>query len=132
MFADLKWSLESIVCVPSDEVLKQKLGVCEVGSVVLERLSVASNKSLLEVGRPPDELLHVLGLEHVLSLTDELISSHLDVLIKEVASKYLLSVLSVHKLGVHESVTHDGLGDKLEVLVVEEHVVVIEEQEGHN
>ena len=105
MFADLKWSLESIVCVPSDEVLKQKLGVCEVGSVVLERLSVASDQSLLEISRVPDPSFHVFTSEHVLSLGDEFVSSHLNILIKEITSKNLLSIFIVYQLRVEESVS---------------------------
>ena len=130
--ADLKWLLQGVVRVSSDEVLKEELGVSEVAGVILPRLSVASDQSLLEVGGVPDPSFHLLALEEVRSLGDELVSSHLDVLIEEVASEHLLSVLGVEHLGVEVRVSEHGLGDELEVLVMEEHVVVVQEEERDN
>ena len=92
---------------------------------------MASDKSFLEVGGVPDPLLHLLALEEVLSLLDKLISPHLDVLVEEVASQHLLPVLGVQHLGVQESVPKHCLSHELEVLVMEEHVVVVKEQERH-
>ena len=92
---------------------------------------MASDESFLEVGGVPDPLLHLLALEEVLSLLDKLIGSHLDVLVEEVASQHLLPVLGVQHLGVQESVPEHCLSHELEVLVMEEHVVVVEEQERH-
>jgi len=64
----------------------------------------------------------------MLSLLNEFISSHLDVLIEQVASKHLLSVLSIQHLGVQESITKHCFSDELEVLVMEEHIIVVKEQ----
>ena len=131
MLANLKRLLKGVIGISSDEVLEQELGVGEVRGIVLPRLSVAPDEGFLEVGGVPDPLLHLIALEEVLSLLDEFVSSHLNVLIEEVASENLLSVLGVQHLGVQESVTKHCLRDELEVLVMEEHVVVVQEQEGH-
>ena len=93
---------------------------------------MASDESLLEVGGPPHPSLHVLATEEVLSLSDELVSSHLDVLVEQVAPEDLLLILSIEELGVEEGVAQYSLSNKLEVLVMEEHIVVVEEEEGHD
>ena len=67
----------------------------------------------------------------MLSLLDEFISAHLNVLVEEIAPKDLLPVFSVQNLRMHESVTEHSLSYELEVPVVEEHIVVVKEQEGH-
>ena len=68
----------------------------------------------------------------MLSLGDKLVSSHLYVLIEEVAAEHLLSVLGVEELGVEECVSTHGLGDEGEILIVEELVVVVQEEETHD
>ena len=105
MFSNSEWFLLGIVRVSSDEVLKQELGVSEVAGVVLERLSVASDQSLLEISRVPDPSFHVFASEHVLSFGDEFVSSHLNILIEEITSKNLLSIFIVYQLRVEESVS---------------------------
>ena len=90
---------------------------------------MASDESFLEVGGIPDPLFHVISLKKMLSLLDKLISSHLDVLVEKVASEHLLSILSVEHLRVQESVPEHSLGHELKVLVMEEHVIVVQEQE---
>lgn len=132
VLSDLQWLLGGVVTVSSDEVLEQKLGVSEVAAVVPERLSVASDERLLEVGAVPDPLLHVVALEKWLSLLHELVGAHLHVLVEQVASQHLLSVLGVQDLRVDEGVARDALGDELEILVVEELIVVVQEEEGHH
>ena len=67
----------------------------------------------------------------MLSLLNEFISSHLNVLVEEIAPKDLLPVFSVQNLRMHESVTEHSLSYELEVPVVEEHIVIVQEQEGH-
>ena len=111
--------------------MEEELGVSEVAGVVLPGLPVASDESFLEVSGVPDPLLHLLALEEVFSLLDKLIGSHLDVLVEKVASQHLLPVLGVQHLGVQESVPEHCLSHELEVLVMEEHVVVVKEQERH-
>ena len=95
VFSDFKWFLESVISVSSDEVLKQKLRVSEVTGIILEALSMASDKSLLKISRIPNPLFHVFTFEGICSLFDKFISSHLNVLIEEVATENLLSVLVV-------------------------------------
>lgn len=124
--------LEGVVGVASHEVLQQELGVGEVRSVILERLSVGSHECLLEVSSEPYPLLHVLAAEQVLSLLDELIGAHLHVLVEEVAAEDLLAIAVVQDVGGHEQEPEGGLGNELQVLVVEEDVIVVEEQELHS
>ena len=90
---------------------------------------MASDESFFEIGGVPDPVFHVISLEKMLSLLDKFISSHLDVLVEKVASKNLLSVLGIKHLRVQESISEHCLSHELEVLVMEEHVVVIQEQE---
>ena len=132
VFSKFDWLLESIIRVSSDEILKQELGVSEIRSIIVVALSMTSDESLLEISRPPDPFLHFFTSEHVLSLPDEFISSHLNVLIEQVASQHLLSVLVINGLGMEERVSEDCLGDEVEVLVVEEVVIVVQEQETSN
>ena len=127
--ADGEGLLEGVVGVASHEVLQQELGVGEVRSVILERLSVGPHECLLEVSSEPYPLLHVLAAEQVLSLLDELIGAHLYVLVEEVAAEDLLAIAVVQDVGGHEQEPEGGLGNELQVLVVEEDVIVVEEQE---
>ena len=90
---------------------------------------MASHQGLLEISGEPDPSLHVLAAEEVLALLDQLVSAHLDVLVEEVASEYLLAVAVVEHVGSHEQQTEGRLGHELHVLVVEEHIVVVEEEE---
>jgi hypothetical protein len=64
----------------------------------------------------------------VFSFLDELISTHLHVLVKQVASKHLLSVLEVDPIGGEEEESKSSLSGKMEVLIVEHYVVVVQEQ----
>tara|TARA_B110000503_G_C6932574_1_gene323436 strand:+ start:324 stop:530 length:207 start_codon:yes stop_codon:yes gene_type:complete len=66
------------------------------------------------------------------SLCNEFISTELNILIEKVAPKNLFSILIVESLRMQEGVAHDSFGDELEVLIVEEHVIVVEEHEGHH
>ena len=127
--ADGEGLLEGVIGVASHEVLQEELGVSKVRSVILERLSVASDECLLEVSSEPDPLLHILTAEEVLSLLDELIGAHLDVLVEEVAAEDLFAIAIVQDVGSHEQQAEGGLGNELQVLVVEEDVIVVEEQE---
>jgi len=90
---------------------------------------VASHKSLLEISSEPDPSLHVLTAEEVFAFLDEFISTHLHVLIEEVAAENLLAITVVQHVGGHEQQAQCALGHELHILVVEENVVVIEEQE---
>ena len=90
---------------------------------------MASDESFLEVGSVPDPLLHLLSSEQVLSLLDQLVSSHLHVLVEQVATEHLLPVLVVEGVGGHEEHSQGCLCHKLEVLVMEESIVVVEEEE---
>jgi hypothetical protein len=63
---------------------------------------MASHKSLLEISSEPNPLLHVLTTEQVLSFLDKLISSHLDILIEQVTSKYLLSIFEIKSVRSEE------------------------------
>ena len=96
--ANLKWLGVGVIRVSSNEVLEEEFGISEVTSVILERLPVASDQGLLEVGAEPDPLLHVLAVEEMLSFLDQLVGTKLNVLVKEVAPKHLLPVLSVEHL----------------------------------
>ena len=86
---------------------------------------MASDESLLEISRIPNPFFHVFTFEGMLSLLDKFISSHLNVLIEKVAPENLFSVFVIEHLGVEECVTHYCLGNKLEILIVEEHVIVV-------
>ena len=125
----LQWFFESIISVASDEVLQEELGISEVTRIIFEGLSVHAAKSLLKIGSIPDPSLHFLGLEEVFSLSDELISAHLHVLIEQVTSEDLLSVFVVEQVGDREEAPHGQLGRELQVLVVEKDVVVVQEHE---
>ena len=93
---------------------------------------MASDERLLQVSAVPDPLLHIVALKKWLTLLDELVCAHLHVLVEEVASEHLLPIFRVEDLRVQERVPTDGLCDKLEILVVEELVVVVECQERHD
>ena len=93
---------------------------------------MASYQSLLNTGSVPDPIFHVLALKGLFSLPYELVCPHLDILIEEVASEHLLSVLSVESLGVKESISKHCLVDEMEALIVEEHIVIVKEKEGYN
>ena len=90
---------------------------------------MATNECFFKVSSVPNPLFHVITIKEMLSLLNKFISSHLDVFIEKVASKNLLSVLSIKHLRVQESVSQHCFSHELEVLVMEEHVVVIQEQE---
>ena len=93
---------------------------------------MASDKSLLEISRVPNPLFHVFTFEGICSLLDKFIGSHLNVLIEEVATEDLLSILIVYHLRVEESISKDSFVDKLHVSIVEHDIIVIQEQEGQN
>jgi hypothetical protein len=63
------------------------------------------------------------------SFGDKFISTQLNILIEKVAPQNLLSILVVEGLGMQEGVSHNGFGDELEILIVEEHVIIVEEHE---
>ena len=86
---------------------------------------MASHKSLLHVSGEPYPLFHFLTSQQVLSFLDKLVSSHLYVLVEQVASKDLFTILVVKHVGGHEEKSEGGLGHELHVLIVEEDVVVV-------
>ena len=90
---------------------------------------MASDESLLKIGSVPDPLLHLLSSEQVLSLLDQLVSSHLHILVEQVATEDLLPVLVVKGVGGQEEHAQGGLGHELQILVMEEGIVVVEEEE---
>ena len=65
----------------------------------------------------------------MLSLFDKFVGSHLNVLVEQVASKYLLSVFKVELIGSEEHQTESHLSSELQVLIVEKDVVIVKEQE---
>ena len=65
----------------------------------------------------------------MLSFLNKLISSHLHVLIEQVATENLLSVLVVQSIRAPEKKTKSALSHKLVVFVVEEGIVIEQEQE---
>ena len=130
VLSNSKWFLKSVISVSSNEILKQELGISEVTGIIVEWLSVASDKSLLKIGWVPDPSLHFVALEHMFSLSNKLICSHLNILVKQVTSEHLFSVLVVDELRVEESITENCFIDEGHILIVEEKVVVIQEQEG--
>lgn len=127
-----KGLLSSVVCVSSNEVLQQQFRVGEVASVVLKRLTVSAHKSFLEVGTVPNPTLHFVGVEELLTLFDELVSTHLHILVEEVAAEDLFAVLVVDGVGGGEEEHKHSLGWELHILVVEEDIVVVEEDEGRS
>lgn len=130
MLALLERHVVGLVRVPPDEVLQQQLRVLEVRGVVLVGLSVAPGQGLLEVGGIPDPLGHGLALEQGLSLLDQLVGSHLDVLVEEVAPQHLLTVFKVDHVREDPGQAEGRLGHEGKVLVVEECSIVVEEEEG--
>ena len=88
---------------------------------------MASNKSFFKIGSIPNPFFHIFTLEKMLSLLNKFISSHLNVLIEEVATENLLSVLIVYHLRMEEGISKDCFIDKLHVSVVEHDVIVIKE-----
>ena len=68
----------------------------------------------------------------MLSLGNEFISSHLDVLIEQVTSEYLLSIFEIQLLGVGQRNTDKNLVNEGHVLVMQEVVVVEQPQEREN
>ena len=134
MLSKLKRLLQSVISISTDEVLQQQLRVCEVARIIVVGLSMASDESFLQIGSVPDPSLHLISSEQMFSFSNELISSHLNVLIKEVATKNLLSVLVIEQLRVHQRQTQHALSCEEHVFIVEKDVVVIKEQErchGH-
>ena len=127
--SDSEGLLSSLVCVATNEVLEEELGVSEVAGVVLERLSVTSHESLLEIGSVPDPLLHLIASKEVFALFNELISAELDILVEKVTSKHLLAILVVDEIADNEQRSESGLGDESHILVMEHDVVVVEEHE---
>ena len=127
VLSDLQWFLFGIIRVSSDEILKQKLWISKVTSVILEWLSMASDKSLLKISGVPNPFFHVVTFEGICSFLDKFISSHLNVLIEEVATENLLSVLIVYHLWVEESISKNSFVDKLHVSIVEHDIIVIQE-----
>ena len=91
---------------------------------------MATHERLLKVSSPPDPTLHLLASEQVLALRNELVSAELNVLVEEVATEDLLSVLVVDHVGGNEEHSESDLGRVLQVLVVEVHVVIVKEDEG--
>ena len=88
---------------------------------------MASDKSLLKISGVPNPFFHVFTFEGICSFLDKFISSHLNVLIEEVATENLLSVLIVYHLRMEEGISKDCFIDKLHVSVVEHDVIVIKE-----
>jgi len=100
--ADSQWFFECVVTVASNEVLKKQLGVSEVTCVILETLTMGAHQSLLQVSGVPDPLFHLFTLEKVLAFLDQLVGTHLNVLVKQVAAEHLLPVLVIDLIRHHE------------------------------
>ena len=126
---DSEGLLGGLVRVSTDEVLKEQLGVGEIAGVILERLSMAAHKGLLEIGGVPDPLLHLITSKKVLTLLNELVSAELNVLVEKVTAKNLLAILVVDEVADNEETSESGLGHERHVLVVEHDVVVVKEHE---
>lgn len=124
---DCEGLLAGLIGVASDEILEQKLGVGEIGRVVPISLTMAAHQGLLKIGCPPDPALHLLTLEQMLALGNELISTELNILVEQVATKHLLAVLVIDEVADDEERAERGLGDECHVLVVEHDVVVVQE-----
>ena len=122
--------LLSVVCVSADEILEQQLRVSKIAGVIFVALTMDTHEGLLQVGGEPNPPLHGLRVQQVLSFFDELVCAHLHILVKQVAPQDLLSVLVVDQIGRDEKHAQSSLGDKGQVFVVEEHVVVVQEDEG--
>jgi hypothetical protein len=63
------------------------------------------------------------------SFLNQLISSHLDVLVEQVASEDLLSVLKIDLIGEEEQKPKCCLSHKLQIFIVEKDVIIVKEQE---
>ena len=81
---------------------------------------MCAHESLLEISREPNPFLHFFTAKQVFSFFDQLVSAHLNVLVKQIATQNLLSVLVIELVAHYEQKTEGGLGNKLHVLVVEE------------
>ena len=132
IFSNSEWFQSSIIRVSSDEILEQKLWISEITGIILEWLSVTSDEGFLKISWVPDPFFHVFTLQEMFSLGDKFICTHLNILIEKVAPKNLFSILVVESLGMQEGVAHNCLGNELEILIVEEHVIIVEEHEGHD
>ena len=93
---------------------------------------MSSHQSLFHVGSVPYELDHVLASKEVLTFFNEFISTKLHILIKKVATEHLLSILVVNQIAREERQTQSHLSNKLKVLVVEEHIVIVQEDKCRN
>ena len=82
VFGDERVSL-GLVGVSADEVLQDELGVLEVAGIVVVSLSVHAFERLLQVQVPVDELLHVLVLQQVAVLLDQLLGPDVAVLVEQ-------------------------------------------------
>ncbi len=88
---------------------------------------MSAHECLLEVGGEPNPLFHFLATKQVLTLLDQFVSTHLHVLVKQIAAQYLFPVLVVKLIAHNEQKTESGFSYELHILVVEEQVIVIEE-----
>jgi hypothetical protein len=102
---DFEGLLGRIISVATNEVLEEQFRVSEIAGIVLEALSVGAHESLLEISGEPNPLLHVLGVEEGLTLADKLISTHLHVLVEQVAAENLLAILIVKLVASNEQET---------------------------
>ena len=91
---------------------------------------MSSHQSFLHVSSVPNPLLHGFSSEEGGSFLNELVSTHLNVLIEQVASQNLLAIFSIKHVGSEEHLNCEHLGDECEVLVLEEHVVVVKHSES--
>jgi len=89
---------------------------------------MSSHESLLKISCEPDPFLHFFTSQKGFSFLDELISSHLNVLVKEIASQDLFSVFKVESIWSEEDQTKSALGGELQVSIVEKDVIVVKEK----
>lgn len=68
----------------------------------------------------------------MLSFLNEFIGPHLHILIEQITSQYLLSVLEVQLVRGEEQEPESNLCHELQILIVEKDVIVVEEQELHS
>jgi hypothetical protein len=60
VLTDGQWLFKCVISVSSDEILEQEFRISEIRCIILERLSVRSHESLLEISSEPDPLLHLV------------------------------------------------------------------------
>ena len=87
---------------------------------------MATSERLLEIGGEPNPLFHLGATKKVLTLSNKLVSAELNVLVEQVATKHLLSVLVVDEVADHKEGAKSGLCHERHISVVEHDVIFIQ------